>query len=136
MSEQGGPRIPRTSPSYRQAKTDISSFQRLCCYLGKRGSGLDIGEDGGRGGSVLLNHKGKWDPHLPWNLSTNQLGSHSPCRIYMVNSSDPLTDVCVLTGVPLFVTLWTVDHQASLSMEFPRQEYWRGVAMSDSRRSS
>ena len=25
------------------------------------------------------------------------------------------------------VTLWTVAHQASLSMEFFRQEYWRGL---------
>ena len=26
-----------------------------------------------------------------------------------------------------FVTLWTVAHQALLSMEFPRQEYWSGL---------
>ena len=26
----------------------------------------------------------------------------------------------------LFVTPWTVAHQASLSTEFPRQEYWSG----------
>ena len=26
--------------------------------------------------------------------------------------------------VPLFVTLWTVAHQAPLSMGFSRQEYW------------
>ena len=26
----------------------------------------------------------------------------------------------------LFVTPWTVAHQASLSMGFPRQEYWSG----------
>ena len=26
--------------------------------------------------------------------------------------------------VQLFVTLWTVDHQAPLSMGFSRQEYW------------
>ena len=26
----------------------------------------------------------------------------------------------------LFVTPWTVDHQAPLSMGFPRQEYWNG----------
>ena len=28
--------------------------------------------------------------------------------------------------VQLFVTLWTVAHQAPLSMEFSRQEYWSG----------
>ena len=27
----------------------------------------------------------------------------------------------------LFVTLWTVAHQASLSMGFSRQEYWSGL---------
>ena len=32
----------------------------------------------------------------------------------------------LLSHVQLFVTLWTVAHQAPLSMEFPRQEYWSG----------
>ena len=29
--------------------------------------------------------------------------------------------------VQLFATLWTVAHQASLSMGFSRQEYWSGL---------
>ena len=29
--------------------------------------------------------------------------------------------------VQLFVTLWTVAHQAPLSMEFSMQEYWSGL---------
>ena len=29
--------------------------------------------------------------------------------------------------VRLFVTPWTVTHQAPLSMEFSRQEYWNGL---------
>ena len=29
--------------------------------------------------------------------------------------------------VQLFATLWTVDHQAPLSMGFSRQEYWTGL---------
>ena len=29
-------------------------------------------------------------------------------------------------GVQLFVTLWTVAHQAPLSMGFPKKEYWVG----------
>ena len=29
--------------------------------------------------------------------------------------------------VPLFVTLWTVNRQAPLSMGLPRQEYWSGL---------
>ena len=34
---------------------------------------------------------------------------------------------CVLSRVQLFVTSWTVAHQAPLSMEFSRQEYWSGL---------
>ena len=34
---------------------------------------------------------------------------------------------CVLSRVWLFATPWTVAHQAPLSMEFSRQEYWSGV---------
>ena len=36
-------------------------------------------------------------------------------------------DLCVLTYVQLFVTPWTVAHQAPLSMGFSRQEYWSGL---------
>ena len=32
-----------------------------------------------------------------------------------------------LSGVCLFATPWTVDYQASLSMELSRQEYWSGL---------
>ena len=41
--------------------------------------------------------------------------------------------LCVLSCVWLFVTLWAIAHQAPLSMEFSRQEYWSGVAISYSR---
>ena len=37
------------------------------------------------------------------------------------------TCVCVLSGVQLFVTPWTVAHQAPLFMEFSRQDYWSGL---------
>ena len=33
----------------------------------------------------------------------------------------------LLSCVWLFVTTWTAAHQASLSMGFPRQEYWSGL---------
>ena len=32
-----------------------------------------------------------------------------------------------LSPVQLFVTLWTVAHQASVSVAFSRQEYWSGL---------
>ena len=33
----------------------------------------------------------------------------------------------MLSRVRLFVTPWTVAYQASLSVEFSRQEYWSGL---------
>ena len=33
----------------------------------------------------------------------------------------------MLSCVQLYVTLWTVAHQAPLSTGFPRQEYWTGL---------
>ena len=46
--------------------------------------------------------------------------------------------VCMLSHVQLFAIPWTVAHQALLSMEFSRQEYWNGLpdAILTSRRSS
>ena len=41
----------------------------------------------------------------------------------------------LLGCVRLSVTQWTVAHQASLSMEFFRQEYWRGLPCTSSRGS-
>ena len=38
-----------------------------------------------------------------------------------------LKGVQVLSCVQLFATPWTVAHQATLSMEFSRQEYWSGL---------
>ena len=35
--------------------------------------------------------------------------------------------VCVLSYIRLCATPWTVAHQAPLSMEFSRQEYWSGL---------
>ena len=38
--------------------------------------------------------------------------------------------------VQLFTTPWTVAHQAPLSMEFSRQEYWSGLSFPSPRGSS
>ena len=48
-------------------------------------------------------------------------------------ASTPLTQVCVcslLSHVWLSVTPWTASHQAPLSVEFSRQEYWSGLLYS------
>ena len=34
----------------------------------------------------------------------------------------------MLSRIQLFATPWTVTHQAPLSMEFSRQEYWHGLS--------
>ena len=41
-------------------------------------------------------------------------------------STDFPKHVCMLSRVHLFVTPWTVAHQALLSRRFSRQEYWSG----------
>ena len=43
-------------------------------------------------------------------------------RIYSV-----LDSAQSLSHVQLFVTPWTLAHQAPLSIRFPRQEYWSGL---------
>ena len=45
----------------------------------------------------------------------------------LAESSGSLAVVCyLLSRVWLFVTLWTVAHQAPLFMGFSRQVYWSG----------
>ena len=34
---------------------------------------------------------------------------------------------CMVGRIGLFVTLWTLAHQAPLSMGFSRQKYWNGL---------
>ena len=54
----------------------------------------------------------------------------SLCRWMIVYSQCYTTIVhacCRFSRVQLFATLWTVAHQAPLSMVFSRQEYWRGL---------
>ena len=41
-----------------------------------------------------------------------------------------ISNACMLSHfshVQLFLTLWTVAHQAPLSTEFSKQEYWSGL---------
>ena len=48
------------------------------------------------------------------------------CHLTSLNDKTP-KHVFMLDCVWLFVTSWTVAHQASLFMEFSRQEYWSGL---------
>ena len=51
-------------------------------------------------------------------------------QILPAPSTDFLPCACLLSHIQLFATLWTVAHQASLSMEFSRQEYWNRLPFS------
>ena len=56
------------------------------------------------------------------------LGSLLESRIIQIYTPD-----CIRVGAQsfqLFATLWTITHQAPLSMGFPRQEYWNGLLFS------
>ena len=46
----------------------------------------------------------------------------------MINSRIDI-DIHLHSHVQLFSTLWTVAHQAPLSMEFSRQESWSGLPL-------
>ena len=64
--------------------------------------------------------------HFIWLLMTTliKVTSHSPS----ITSRCMHLNMCMhtLSHVQLSVTPWTVAHQAPLSGEFPRQEYWVG----------
>ena len=55
-------------------------------------------------------------------------------RIFGKPSQNSVSHTCAILScfscVWLFVTLWTIAHQAPLSMEFSRQEYWGGLPFS------
>ena len=83
---------------------------------------------------------------LEWVVNFCCWGSSQPrdrTHICIVGDSLPLSHlgspqprymrVCVLScfrHVRLVATLWTIAHQAALSMGFPRQEYWSGLPCS------
>ena len=51
----------------------------------------------------------------------------SPFTVHLKLSQRCWLAVCVAQSCWLFVTPWTVAHQAPLSMEFSRQAYWSGL---------
>ena len=77
--------------------------------------------------------------HTRWNLfiilfkilehgsGTGSLiwSSHENYAFYLLRAYLFFVVIYLLSCVQLFAALWTVDHKASLSMGFPRQEYWR-----------
>ena len=47
--------------------------------------------------------------------------------LYILHCKIPRALVLLFSHIWLFMTTWTVAHQAPLSVEFSRQEYWSGL---------
>ena len=64
-----------------------------------------------------------WGNELPWTLVIRQ-----DAQPLVVDLQDqcPDSESESHSHVQLFATIWTVVHQAPLSTEFSRQEYWSG----------
>ena len=65
---------------------------------------------------------------LPWELYVSVASEQWFCQFltYRENRRNSEVKWKLLSCVRLFVTPWTVAHQAPLSMEFSSQEYWSG----------
>ena len=62
---------------------------------------------------------------LPYNNGQNDL-SEAPKKVIFLEDLEK-TLLSHFSHVQLFVTLWTIVHQAPLSIGFSRQEYWNGL---------
>ena len=75
--------------------------------------------------------RGFWKKVLLANMAHLQKSFSEPC-FNPLKTSCLYSRVCTcvlshFSRVWLFATLWTVAHQASLTMGFSRQEYWSGL---------
>ena len=64
----------------------------------------------------------------PWGVRHERDRERQPKMVRKWRcGAQAMCQACVLGHVQLSATPWTVARQAPLSMEFPRQEYWRGL---------
>ena len=81
------------------------------------------GRSPGKGNGYSLQYSCLENPH-----GQRSLVDYSPWGCKESHTTERLTLLLLLlrrlSRVQLFVTLWTVAHQNSLSMEFSRQKYW------------
>ena len=66
---------------------------------------------------------------IPWAEEPGRLQSMGSLRVGH-DWSDLAAAAAAASRVRLFVTPWMVAHQAPLSLEFSRQEYWSGLSNS------
>ena len=73
---------------------------------------------------------------LEWDIFRAEMGLWVYLTLNLAFSEETSCTACLkaapsvvqsLSHVRLFVTPWTVAHQAPLSVEFSRQEYWSGL---------
>ena len=70
-------------------------------------------------------HSTKYQKPIQCNIERKINKRHSGWKIRSKIVSNDAT--CMCNHVQLFVTPWTLALQTSLSMGFPRQEYWSGL---------
>ena len=68
------------------------------------------------------------------NININDAEGEIPCLI-PVGSLSKNESVNSLSCVQLFVNPWAIAHQAPLSIEFSRQEYWSGLPFPSSNKA-
>ena len=66
----------------------------------------------------------------PLNEVYNNLHMYVNTQRHSIHNVPVCVCVCVLSHVQLFVTPWTAAHQAPLSKEFSRYDYWSGLPFS------
>ena len=93
--------------------------QRLGQVMGCRVRGW-----GGHLGLSFCGQEGEWASIRGHHLK-NKATKYSASELLVVSPSWML--LLFICCIRFFVTPWTVAHQASLSMGFPRQEYWSGL---------
>ena len=76
-----------------------------------------------------IQDQNKWSCYIKWQRDmTPHLSSHGIAHLLVEKRN--ITIMCcveLLSHVWIFVTPWTVAHQASLSLGIHRQEYWSGL---------
>ena len=78
---------------------------------------------------MLTRSPGRAEKTVLWEAGQQAQHCHWPAVQLWARRLSSLSSsmcACVLSRVQLSATLWT-SHQTPLSMEFSRQEYWRGL---------
>ena len=63
----------------------------------------------------------------PWGCKELDMTGNTHALMHLLKSLQSIQSVQSLSRVRLFATLWTVPHQAPLSIGFSRQDYWSGL---------